>query len=484
MSDNTKPGARTRFFIKHGTVLAGAILPEGVTTLRAPEGVKDIEDSAFCDRSDIKEIILPQSLERAGIAAFCKCTPDRIVIPHTLSRIGRDAFRCTGEVFISSEKGEAPLFALSEPEKKTADMERRLELIRNADFMNSYLAYNHRSSQAYYICQEGMKLAGSSYIVTEDERALRFLLSERESLILFTSDNTAALLKKLIDKGVADDELLLDIIKRILLRKDDYRQSEYSVLCFLLDYMKHDRSMDMYGFSQQELVKYIIMNCPVPYERIWFRVKAEGLEINYMCREKDTGYYTGQDNEEERYGFILNYRRPADIRGILADRTATFHRLHTEHDGGETWTAATFIVEADGRYRLEYEYGAPLSNSEWEQKYGMISAPSEPYPAEKLQEQTDADYAALGIDPDTEDEDDDSEEHYLIRRGRALTDSYAAFINRVSGREGVRRSAEASRKQQLEKMNDHPIYYYYTTEIVREYEEYVRQVRKPVLRRG
>ena len=48
----------------------------------------------------------------------------------------------------------------------------------------------------------------------------------------------------------------------------------------------------------------------------------------------------------------------------------------------------------------------------------------------------------------------------------------------------MRRSAEAARKQQIEKMNDHAIYYYYTTEIVREYEEYVRQVRKPVLRRG
>lgn len=60
-----------------------------VTRFEIPEGVKEIGDTAFSCRQQLKEIVLPQTLKIIGYAAFLSCRDlTRIEIPNSVEKMG------------------------------------------------------------------------------------------------------------------------------------------------------------------------------------------------------------------------------------------------------------------------------------------------------------------------------------------------------------------------------------------------------------
>lgn len=90
-----------------GYILKEYIQENGVTKVRVPEGVTDIEKSAFAGCGDLQEIILPNSLEKIKDQAFKNCTGlQSITIPANVSKMAVNAFQgCTNlkNIHISSK---------------------------------------------------------------------------------------------------------------------------------------------------------------------------------------------------------------------------------------------------------------------------------------------------------------------------------------------------------------------------------------------
>lgn len=57
-----------------------------------PEGVKEIESSAFERCSNLQSVTLPDSLVKIGDRAFIDCKIESLELPKNLSHIGRAAF--------------------------------------------------------------------------------------------------------------------------------------------------------------------------------------------------------------------------------------------------------------------------------------------------------------------------------------------------------------------------------------------------------
>lgn len=72
--------------------------------------------------------------------------------------------------------------------------------------------------------------------------------------------------------------------------------------------------------------------------------------------------------------------------------------------------------------------------------------------------------------------ENEKEEEYLIKKGRSMSDSYAEFIYKHSGEDGVIKDAEKSRELQIKKQNEQQFNYYYNVEIVKEYKAYIHKV--------
>ena len=649
------------FLIKDKTVLAGVKNPDNLTSIVVPDGITEIGPNAFVkckklrkvvlpeslkiirDRAfyfcrelnsvnfpegleilgsscfgacALEEIILPQSIISVENSAFWACTSKKLVIPVSIENISSSAFGCTGNVFISSDKGIAPIFPDEDRNNRTSDIIVFLSLMKKCDFDNIILAKGHRNSSLYDAMCKGMELASSYYIVTEDETALKFILSNMTHLIENIHQNTDLLLEKLIAKGLVDDETLLNFIKIILRAKRPESSPEHRVLKVLLDYFKNERGIGLYEFSQLEVVKYISMISPVPWNKVYFRAEfISGLcRINYCYEEKDTGFITSKSTEKERYGYILSYRRLPDIHKILIDRSHTLYSLYEENNEGNVLKAATFSVESNGKYTIDYEYETPEPENEWEIRYtgGVSTDFSVEYPVQKLREESEAALESLDIPPksqtvcsftvsdfydmfkkcydylgkdyiimnppateaqiqkylkyfdsppdkdfiewlhlcngltignciiydinscereamwvesgyeqiandlcigygiscetgecwkfdhdfgnsecsfisvlasfleqlrdDLYEYENEKEEEYLIKKGRSMSDSYAEFIYKHSGEDGVIKDAEKSRELQIKKQNEHQFNYYYNVEIVKEYKAYIHKV--------
>ncbi|MBR3630992.1 MAG: leucine-rich repeat protein [Oscillospiraceae bacterium] len=78
-------------------VLYGCFLPEGVTELTVPAGVKRIADDACAGNTMLRTLTLPEGLTEIGDSAFLDCTAlAGVTLPESLQRLGRNAFSgCT-----------------------------------------------------------------------------------------------------------------------------------------------------------------------------------------------------------------------------------------------------------------------------------------------------------------------------------------------------------------------------------------------------
>ncbi len=420
-----------RFTIRNGTILTGVLCPEGTSAITVPGNITEIAAGVFQQMQEIKEVILPEGLDKIGDRAFLMCTAlEEIVLPQTVTHIGIDAFKdcqnlksisipvgircigrnalkCMGKVFLYSDKGSAQIYPYCEDDKRTDDIVNRILLMKKGNYDHPHLSYGSMPMPEYAAFEEALKLASSYYIITEDRTALDFLLSNMEDLILSIQDNTDELLKRLIAKDLIDVETLIKFIKIILRNKKSKSSPEFRVLSVILDDMKSQRNIGLYEYSQLELVKYIRFICPVPWEKVYFRVVAESdmLRFHYCYIEKDTGFVTAISTEEKRYGYILDYRRPADIAEILHDRCRTFYALDKEKNSDKLWKSATFIVEHGGTYNIAFEYESVLADEAWENAYtgGISQDFSTDYPVQKLQEESEEQMGIVHIptDPQT-----------------------------------------------------------------------------------
>ncbi len=627
------------FTIRNGTVLTDVMCPEGTSTMTVPDGITEIASGVFQQMQEIKAVILPKGLQKIGDRAFLMCTAlEEIILPQTVTHIGNSAFRdcqslksisipvgiqdigsnslkCMGKVFLYSDKGAAQIYPYCEGDKRTDDIIARIQLMKKGNYENPNLLNGSGPMHPCDAFEEALKLASSYYIITEDQTALDFICKNMEDLILSIQDNTDILLKKLISKNLIATETLIRFVKLILRNQKSKSDPKFRVLCVILEYMKKQH-IGLCEFSQLELVKYIRFLCPVPWEKVYFRIVAENdtLRFHYCFIEKDTGFITAMSTEERRYGYILDYRRPADIGEILNDRCHTFYALCKEKNSGTLWKAATFIVESGGTFHTEFEYEKVLSDDAWENEYtgGISQDFSAEYPVQKLQEESDKDLGIVPIptDPQTrktmtvqnyyalfqnaceylgEDHmtmkppaapeqierykkrfsaepdkafmewlslcngltlndwtiyninscvrrdrrvgpayshiadnhccgygisyetgkcwifdhdfgdkecdftdildsildavgdcisevEDEKEQAYLIKNGRALSDSYAAFLVKCSGADSIKSNAENARLRQKEEREKHSFSDYEDIEIVRAYRDYIRKV--------
>lgn len=418
------------YTIRNGTILTDVICPEGTSTISVPDGITEIASGVFQQMQEIKEVFLPEGLHKIGDRAFLMCTAlEEIILPQTVTHIGNAAFRdcqslksisipvgiqcigsnslkCMGKVFLYSDKGAAQIYPYCEGDKRTDDIITRIQLMKKGNYENPNLSNGTKPMHPCYAFEEALKLASSYYIITEDQTALNFICSNMEELILSIQDNTDVLLKKLIGKNLIGIETLIKFVKLILRNQKSKSDPEFRVLCVILECMKNQRNIGLYEFSQLELVKYIRFICPVPWEKVCFRIVAENnaLRFHYCYIEKDTGFITAMSTEERRYGYILDYRRPADIGEILNDRCQTFYALDKEKNSDTLWKAATFIVESGGSFNVEFEYEKVLADDVWENAYtgGISQDFSAEYPVQKLQEESDKDLGIVHIPTDSQ----------------------------------------------------------------------------------
>jgi len=201
--------------------------------------------------------------------------------------------------------------------------------------------------------------------------------------------DTADLLIRLDKHGYDVHEMILNTIRFCMFGFYYSSDIQKIVLRKLIDYMKNSYGYGLYEYSQEEIVKYVRMICPVPWKKIYFRAvkKDSGYEFNYCYEEKDTGYIISRSTEEKRYGYILEYRRIPDLFDILSDKLNTFSELYPKDDTSEVWKAVTFTAEKKGKFKVSFEYDDPADKDKWEFDHaGRISSISDEYPAEKLAE--------------------------------------------------------------------------------------------------
>lgn len=394
--------ADIRFIIKDNTVLTGIECPMETKKINVPNGVKRINRTAFSSCTAVEEITLPPTVAEIDSDSFSKCQNLKsISIPFTINSIGLRAFNCNCKVYFYSEKGTAQLYPYCFGANKTSDINARLAFIKSGNFNKPDFLTESGRMQSYTIFEESLKLASSAYIITESENALDFIRSNMEPLIITSYDNTADLLKKLIDKNLIDDDTLLKFLKSQLVIDTDHR-----IVPVIMDYLNNQRNIGLYEIGQIELVKYIRMVCPVPYEKIYFRIIRENdtLHFNYCYIEKNTDFITSMSTEEKRYGYILDYRRDPEIFEILNDRGMTFCELYNEKYGDKPWKAVTFTVKSDS-YDTEFEYETIAAVDDWEKACtGGISADfSQAYPVELLKEDSKAYLCPAEIPRNTED---------------------------------------------------------------------------------
>lgn len=80
-----------------------------ITKLVLPEGVLEIEDSAFAYCDVLTEVMLPSTLKTIGNSAFYGCTTlSQIVIPSGVTTIGTDAFDYCSQLTILAEVAKKP----------------------------------------------------------------------------------------------------------------------------------------------------------------------------------------------------------------------------------------------------------------------------------------------------------------------------------------------------------------------------------------
>ena len=64
-----------------------------VTIVRFHRSVVEVEDEAFRDCNNLREVVLHDGLQKIGYAAFCKCTSlSSIILPSTVIEIGGYSF--------------------------------------------------------------------------------------------------------------------------------------------------------------------------------------------------------------------------------------------------------------------------------------------------------------------------------------------------------------------------------------------------------
>lgn len=393
---------KIEFVIKDNTILTSINYPDDTTKITVPDGLVKIGERAFQGCSSLKEITLPPTITHIEREAFKDCQNLKsISIPVGIDYIGTNALKCTGKVFLYSDKGKAQVYPYCEGDKRTGDIINRINLMTKGNYSNPQLSNGTGQMHPAYAFDEALKLASSYYIITEDKTALDFILSNMKDLIVSIQDNTDELIKKLIEKKLIDDETLLKFIKIILRYKLSKYYPEFRVLSVIIDYMKNQRNIGLYEFSRQELIKYIRLISPVPWEKVYFRVVTENdtLRFNYCYIEKDTGFIVSMSTEEKRYGYILDYRRDADIREILNDRCKTFCELYNEKNSDKPWKSATFTVECSGKSNIEFEFESVTADEEWENTYtGGISRDfSTEYPVCKLKEESESQLISVDI---------------------------------------------------------------------------------------
>ncbi|MBQ8711509.1 MAG: leucine-rich repeat domain-containing protein [Prevotella sp.] len=70
-----------------------------------PEGLREIGDYAFWGNPNLAEVIIPQSVERIGEAAFSQCGMTHITLPSGLRELGAECFvRCRNLVTVDGSK--------------------------------------------------------------------------------------------------------------------------------------------------------------------------------------------------------------------------------------------------------------------------------------------------------------------------------------------------------------------------------------------
>ncbi len=436
-----------KLIIENGTILKGANSPDMLTELIVPEGITEIAPQAFKRCRNLESVVLPDSIRKIGEAAFEWCSalssvnfPEglqelgkrslavtgikeavlpmsikcidseafgackelkKIVFPINNVQIESGAFRCDAQIYVRSENDIAPIYADSDSSRKTDDVFFRLDIMRNGDYLNKKLAEKEKYWKNAVIWEQGNMLAASYYVVTEDEKALEFVMKSVNDPIFSRFDNADILIKKLMQKGLIDDETIINYIKFILRNTVNRKFSpEYRVLRTILEYMKNERGIGLPEYSQIELADCIGKICPVPWDKAYFRVHNDDkFSFDYCYTEKDTGISVSKATESKRYGYILDYRRPDDISEQLSVRINEYIKLYKETSGDKMWKAVTFSVESIEKYSIEYEWDDVLPVSEWEKKYaGEIPEvfPSE-YPTEKLEEETKNDLPSMDI---------------------------------------------------------------------------------------
>ncbi|MDO5558390.1 MAG: DUF600 family protein [Oscillospiraceae bacterium] len=124
----------------------------------------------------------------------------------------------------------------------------------------------------------------------------------------------------------------------------------------------------------QNKIATILFNlCPVPWDSIY--LFGEGTDFNacqYFCvKESQTkviissNYFFNRYDKETESKKVDYYD---EVNGLLIE----LHQAYTKTFGKEkSWTTATFIVQSNGKFDIDFTYDKKLykTRTEWEIKY-------------------------------------------------------------------------------------------------------------------
>ncbi|MDU5442430.1 MAG: leucine-rich repeat protein [Finegoldia magna] len=121
-------------------IKVGAFQDKGIMKLTIPEGVETIDDSAF-KNNIIKEVVLPQSLNKIGKEAFSDNKLETITIPKNVSRIEDGTFRNNN---LSSVKMEGKVKYIGSEcfmnnKLQNIDLPEGLQSIKDGSFSGNFL---------------------------------------------------------------------------------------------------------------------------------------------------------------------------------------------------------------------------------------------------------------------------------------------------------------------------------------------------------
>ena len=121
-------------------IKVGAFQDKGIMKLTIPEGVETIDDSAF-KNNIIKEVVLPQSLNKIGKEAFSDNKLETITIPKNVSRIEDGTFRNNN---LSSVKMEGKVNYIGSEcfmnnKLQNIDLPEGLQSIKDGSFSGNFL---------------------------------------------------------------------------------------------------------------------------------------------------------------------------------------------------------------------------------------------------------------------------------------------------------------------------------------------------------